>query len=191
MAISGRYTVVLDACVLFSRLQRDILLSLAHADLYTARWTQEIENEWAFSLIDKYPDAKDKIPLPVDQMRDAVADCLIFDYEPFIASLQLPDENDRHVLAAAIRGNADTIVSLNIKDFPVDILSKFDIEMQTPDQFVLNQIMLHPSRALTAIKKMRARWERPSMSASDMIDLFEKRQLPQTAAHLRDVLDLI
>jgi hypothetical protein len=80
---------------------------------------------------------------------------------------------------------------LNTKDFPADLLSKFDIEIQTPDQFVLNQIMLHPPRALTAIKKMRDRWERPSMSASEMVDLFEKRQLSQTAAHLRDVLDLI
>ena len=50
MAVRGRYTVVIDACVLFSRLQRDVLLSLAHADLYTARWTQEIENEWTASL---------------------------------------------------------------------------------------------------------------------------------------------
>jgi predicted nucleic acid-binding protein len=191
MAISGRYTAVLDACVLFSRLQRDVLLSLAHADLYTARWTQEIENEWTSSLIEKYPDAAEKIPLVVEQMREAIPDCLIVDYELFIPSLQLPDENDRHVLAAAIRGNADAIVSLNTKDFPADVLSKFDIEIQTPDQFVLNQIMLHPPRALTAIKKMRARWERPSLTASDMIDLFEKRQLPQTAAHLRDVLDLL
>ena len=191
MAISGRYTAVLDACVLFSRLQRDVLLSLAHADLYTARWTQEIENEWTSSLIEKYPDAAEKTHLVVDQMREAIPDCLIVDYELFIPSLQLPDENDRHVLAAAIRGNADAIVSLNTKDFPAEVLSKFDIEIQTPDQFVLNQIMLHPPRALTAIKKMRARWERPSLTASDMIDLFEKRQLPQTAAHLRDVLDLI
>ena len=191
MAISGRYTAVLDACVLFSRLQRDVLLSLAHADLYTARWTQEIENEWTSSLIEKYPDAAEKIPLVVEQMREAIPDCLIVDYELFIPSLQLPDENDRHVLAAAIRGNAAAIVSLNTKDFPADVLSKFDIEIQTPDQFVLNQIMLHPPRALTANKKMRARWERPSLTASDMIDLFEKRQLPQTAAHLRDVLDLL
>jgi predicted nucleic acid-binding protein len=130
MAISGRYTAVLDACVLFSRLQRDVLLSLAHADLYTARWTQEIENEWTSSLVGKYPNAADKIPLVVDQMREAIPDCLIVDYELFIPSLQLPDENDRHVLAAAIRGNADAIVSLNTKDFPADVLSKFDIEFK-------------------------------------------------------------
>jgi len=191
MAISGRYTAVLDACVLFSRLQRDVLLSLAHADLYTARWTQKIEDEWTSSLVEKYPDAAGSISFVIEQMRDAIPDCLIVDYELFIPSLQLPDENDRHVLAAAIRGNADAIVSLNTSDFPADELSKFDIESQAPYQFVLDQIMLHPSRALTAIKKMRVRWARPSMSASDMVDLFEKRQLPQTAAHLRDVLDLI
>jgi predicted nucleic acid-binding protein len=191
MAISGRYTAVLDACVLFSRLQRDVLLSLAHADLYTARWTQEIEREWASSLVEKYPDATEKIPLLVEHMRETIPDCLIDDYAPLIASIQLPDESDRHVLAAAIRGNADAIVSLNTKDFPAAVLATFDIEIQTPDQFVLNQIMLNPPKALTAIKKMRERWERPSMLAADMVDLFEKRQLPQTAAHLRDVLDLI
>ena len=191
MAISGRYTAVLDACVLFSRLQRDVLLSLAHADLYTARWTQEIEREWASSLVEKYPDAAEKIPLLVEHMREAIPDCLIVDYAPLIASIQLPDESDRHVLAAAIRGNADAIVSLNTKDFPAAVLATFDIEIQTPDQFVLNQIMLNPHKALTPIKKIRQRWERPSMLAADMVDLFEKRQLPQTAAHLRDVLDLI
>ena len=191
MAISGRYTAVLDACVLFSRLQRDVLLSLAHADLYTARWTQEIEHEWASSLVKKYPDAADKIPRLVEHMREAIPDCLIVDYAPLIASIQLPDERDRHVLAAAIRGNADAIVSLNTKDFPASVLATFDIEIQTPDQFVLNQIMLNPPKALMAIKKKRERWERPSMLAADMVDLFEKRQLPQTAAHLRDVLDLI
>ena len=191
MAISGRYTAVLDACVLFSRLQRDVLLSLAHADLYTARWTQDIEREWASSLVKKYPDAADKIPRLVEHMREAIPDCLIVDYAPLITSIQLPDERDRHVLAAAIRGNADAIVSLNTKDFPAAVLATFDIEIQTPDQFVLNQIMLNPPKALTAIKKMRERWERPSMLAADMVDLFEKRQLPQTAAHLRDVLELI
>ncbi len=81
MAISGRYTAVLDACVLFPRLQRDVLLSLAHADLYTARWTQEIEREWTTSVVEKYPNAGEKIPRLLEQMRAAVPDCLIVDYE--------------------------------------------------------------------------------------------------------------
>jgi hypothetical protein len=55
----------------------------------------------------------------------------------------------------------------------------------------LNQVLLHPPRALSAIKRMRERWDRPAMSALDMVNLFEQRSLPQTAAHLRDMLDLI
>ncbi len=191
MAVSSRYTAILDACVLFSRLQRDVLLSLAHANLYTARWTHEIEREWTSALVARYPEASSVIPSLLAQMREAIPDCIIVDYEPFIEGIELPDKNDRHVVAAAIRGNADAIVSMNTKDFPLSVLSKFDLELQTPDQFVLNQIMLHPPIALTAIKRMRLRWERPSFTASDMVDLFEKRHLAQTAAHLRDVLELI
>lgn len=191
MAVSGRYTAVLDACVLYSRLQRDVLLSLAHADLYTARWSVEIEREWTSALLKNRPGTGEKIAYAIEQMRNAVPDCLVVDYESIIDMVKLPDSGDRHVLAAAIRGNADAIVSANVKDFPAEVLGKFDIELQTPDQFVLNQVMLHPPRALAAIKKMRLRWARPEMTPADMVDLFEKRELPQTAAHLRDVLDLI
>jgi predicted nucleic acid-binding protein len=191
VAVSARYTAVLDACVLYPRLLRDVLLSLAHADLYTARWTEEIEREWTQALLANKPSSEFGIARAVEQMRIAIPDCLVIDYESLIETLDLPDAKDRHVLAAAIRGNADAIVSFNTKDFPSSVLDKFDIELQTPDQFVLNQLMLHPPTALSAIKKMRLRWERPDMSAKDMVDLFEKRQLAQTAAHLRDVLELI
>lgn len=193
MAVSARYTVILDACVLYPRLLRDVLLSLAHADLYTARWTDKIEEEWTRNLLANHPGSEVQIAHTIEQMRIAIPDCLVTDYQPLIDGLKLPDQDDRHILAAAIRGNADAIVSFNIKDFPSDVLGKFDIELQNPDQFILNQIMLHPPRALSAIKRMRERWERPQMSAEEMVDLFEKRQLYQTATHLRDpdLLNLI
>jgi hypothetical protein len=191
VAVSASYTAILDACVLYPRLLRDVLPSLAHADLYTARWTEEIEREWTTALLANKPGSELGIARAVEQMRIAVPDCLVIDYESLTQTLDLPDANDRHVLAAAIRGNSDAIVSFNTKDFPSSVLDKFDIELQTPDQFVLNQLMLHPPRALAAIKNMRMRWERPDVSAGDMVGLFEKRQLAQTAAHLRDVLELI
>ncbi|MCW5655485.1 PIN domain-containing protein [Hydrogenophaga sp.] len=191
MAVSGCYTAVLDACVLYPRLCRDVLLSLAHADLYTARWTTRIEAEWTKVLLANKPGTEEKIAYAVEQMREAIPDCLVLDYESLIEGQTLPDPNDRHVLAAAIRGNADAIVTFNVKDFPETVLDTFDIELQTPDQFVLNQIMLHPPRALGALKRMRARWERPQMSAEAMVNLLEQRQFAQTAAHLRDVLVLI
>ena len=191
MAGSGRYTVILDACVLFSRLQRDILLSLADADLYTARWSADIEREWHSALTARYPDAGQKLNKLAEQMRLTVPDCLVEGYQHLIPSLELPDANDRHVLAAAICGNADAIVTHNTRDFPRHILNDFDIELQTPDQFVLNQILLCPARSISVIKSMRQRWTNPAVSACAMITLFEQRALPQTAAHLRDVLDLI
>jgi predicted nucleic acid-binding protein len=126
MAISGRYTAVLDACVLFPRLHRDILLSIAHADLYTARWSAEIEKEWTTSYKKKYPDAE------IHRLRfnEASSSRCVNNvgYEEFISAIQLPDPDDRHVVAAAIRGNADAIVTSNTKDFPVTILAKYDIE---------------------------------------------------------------
>ena len=105
MAISGRYTAVLDACVLFPRLHRDILLSLADADLYTARWPAEIEKEWTKNYRKKYPDSE--LEYLLDCMRQAVPYALIVEYEEFIQAIQLPDQDDRHVVAAAIRGNAE------------------------------------------------------------------------------------
>ena len=191
MAVSGKYTIVLDACVLYPRLLRDVLLSLAHADLYTARWTAEIEREWAEALLRNKPGSESTIAHAIEHMRIAIPDCLITGYEPLIMALQLPDPNDRHVLAAAIRGNADAILTFNTKDFPQQVLDGFGIELQTPDQFVLNQIMLSPARALAAIKKMRERWQKPEMTAKEMVALFEQRQLGQTASHLMDALDLI
>lgn len=191
MAGSARYTVILDACVLYPRLLRDVLLSLAHADLYTARWTLEIEQEWTTALLKQYPGMEASVGRSVEAMREAVPDCLVTGHQPFIKALDLPDPEDRHVLAAAIRGHADAIVTFNAKDFPVEILQRFDVELQSPDQFVLNQLMLQPPRSLTAIKQMRLRWNRPQMTAEAMVDLFEQRQLVRTAAHLRDVIDLI
>jgi hypothetical protein len=95
------------------------------------------------------------------------------------------------VLAAAITGHADAIITWNSKDFPQAVLDAFGIELQTPDEFVLNQLMLRETISVTAIKAMRARWARPEVSAQALVELLEKRGLPQTAAHLRDVVELI
>lgn len=191
MAGSARYTAILDANVLYPALLRDLMLSLAHADLYSAKWTAHIRDEWTRNLLQTRPGMAEKIKAAADSMEQAIPDCLVLGYEHLIDGLQLPDPDDRHVLAAAIAGHADAIITWNEKDFPVEALDPFGLEVQTPDEFVLNQIMLRAPVALTAIKNMRQRWERPEVTAIGLVELLEKRGLPQTAAHLRDVVELI
>lgn len=191
MAGSSRYTAVLDANVLYPALLRDVLLSLAHADLYSAKWTAHIRDEWVRSLLRDRPHEQDRIALAAESMEAAIPDCMVSGYEHLIDGLHLPDPDDRHVLAAAITGHADAIITWNEKDFPIEVLDAFGIELQTPDEFVLNQIMLRRNLALAAIKGMRLRWARPQYTAEALVDLLERRGLPQTAAHLRDEVSLI
>lgn len=191
MAGAARYTAILDANVLYPRFARDMLLSLAHADLYNAKWTADIEREWTSSLRKHRPDSAEKIAETAATMCRAIPDCMVTGYEHLIDSLTLPDANDRHVLAAAIVGHADAIVTWNTKHFPRAALEPHHIELQTPDEFVVNQITLNKISALSAIKKMRERWQHPLMTSADLIELFARRQMPVTAAHLSEAVDLI
>ena len=77
-------------------------------------------------------------------MNEAVLDCLVENYQTLEAGLELPDENDRHVLAAAIRSGADAIVTTNLRDFPLIEASKYDVEVLHPDDFLHFQSPISP-----------------------------------------------
>lgn len=191
MAGSARYTAILDANTLYPTLVRDLLLSLAAAGLYHARWTEAIHAEWTSNLARDKPEYAAKLPAIVAAMNRAIPDCLVENYQPLIGCVALPDPKDQHVLAAAIAGHADAIVTFNIKDFPQSVLAPHGIEVQHPDDFVMNQLQLQELRALEAIKMMRARWKNPPRSASELIEALEKRMMPLSAAYLRDAQGLI
>ena len=191
MAGSARYTAVLDANVLYPTLVRDLLLSLATAGLYHARWTQEIHAEWTGHLAGARPDIAHRLPELVRLMNQAVPDCLVENYEALIGRLELPDPADRHVLAAAIAGHADAIVTFNVKDFPREVTERHGIEVQHPDDFVMNQLQLQELVALGAIKQMRARWMSPQRSARELIAALEGRGLSLTAELLAQAVALI
>ena len=115
-------TVILDACVLYPAPLRDLLLSVAANDLYRAHWTQEIHNEWTRNLLLNRPDlSADQLKRTVEMMNQAFPDSLVEDYEKLIDSVVLPDPQDRHILAAAIKCQANVIVTNNIRDFPREI----------------------------------------------------------------------
>jgi hypothetical protein len=137
------------------------------------------------------PELQPRLGALVELMNRSVPDCLVENHEGLIAGLVLPDPDDRHVLAAAIAGHADAIVTFNLKDFPSDALDPHLIEAIHPDDFVLNQLELRPFEALAAVKKMRARLNRPPQSAAELIATLARSGLPASAAHLRQAQALI
>lgn len=192
MSGSARYTAVLDACVLYPAPLRDLLLSLAQTGMYHARWSHQIQDEWVRNLLIKRPDLKkEDLARTCKAMNASVLDCLIENYETVASTLELPDPDDRHVLGAAIIGHADAIVTFNLRDFPAEILSVYNIEVQHPDDFIANQLDLRQLEALAAIKAMRARLRNPPKTASELITTLERNQLPLTASILRMAEDLI
>src|SRR5262245_38054395 len=137
------FVVVYDASVLYPNTLRDLLLRLAQSGLVQARWTEQILDEMFSALKRNRPELD---PLKLDRTRilmgTAVRDWKITGFEPLVDSLKLPDPDDRHVLAAAIRGRAQVIVTANQKDFPAEDLQSWDIEAKAPDEFVRDQISL-------------------------------------------------
>src|ERR1041384_14278 len=126
---SMSYTALLDANVLYPAPVRDLLLQLAVTDLYKARWTADIHREWIENLLANEPNLdRARLERTRDLMDSNTRDALVTGYETLIPSLQLPDPHDRHVLAAAIVGRCDVIVTANLKDFPDAALAPFGVE---------------------------------------------------------------
>lgn len=167
-------------------------MRLATTGLFKAHWTERIHQEWINSVLKQRPDiAKSKL-LNVKRLMDAhVGDALIDNYEALESGLNLPDKNDNHVLAAAIKSSSDAIVTFNLKDFPADLLAKYEIEAIHPDEFISNQIDLSPARVVTAINKMRLSLAKPPVTAQELLVLFERNQLPITAGRLREYIEQI
>lgn len=193
MAGHARYTALLDACVLYPLAMTDALLSLATAGFFAAKWTTRIEDEWIRSLERQRPDLTGKLGVRRDSMREAVPDWEVPEpaWVALVQGIQLPDPDDAHVLAAAIAGHADCIVTSNLKDFPVPVLRQFGIEALDPDTFIINQWDLSPVQAIAAFKRMRARRKKPHSSPEDFADALELGGLPATADRLRLAAELI
>jgi hypothetical protein len=131
------FVALFDACVFYPAQLRDILLRVALSDTFKARWTDQIHGEWIGSLLRDRPDIPaERLTHTRELMNRAVPDCLVTGYEPFIQELTLPDPDDRHVLAAAIRCQAGVIVTLNVRDFPDEVVARYGISVQHPDEFL-------------------------------------------------------
>lgn len=192
MAGVSQYTAVLDACVLYPAPVRDILLHLAEHGAFHARWTTDIHDEWTRNLLKNRPDIDpDKLAHTTQMMNEAIEDSLIENYRYLIDSLKLPDPGDRHVLAAAIVGHADAIVTYNLKDFPAENVRKHEIEVLHPDDFLIYQYDLDNVGFLTTVKELRECLQKPPVTAEQLISTYSAQGLHQTADRLDKAIELI
>ncbi|MGE8119259.1 PIN domain-containing protein [Pseudomonas fulva] len=179
------FTVIYDACVLYSAPLRDLLMHLALTGAYRARWSEQIHDEWTRNVLRNRPDVSEiQLYRTVGLMNRAIPDSLVNDYEPLVQGLDLPDEGDRHVLAAAIKCGASVIVTYNLKDFPAEILKRFEIEALHPNVFLSDIWDLDQAAVLKAVQKQRAALNNPVYSPRELLDILLKQRLPETVKHL-------
>ena len=186
------FTVIYDASVLYPAPLRDLLMHLAGTDLFRARWTQTIHEEWIGSLLrDRQDLTRERLERTRDLMNTAVLDCLVEGYEDLIPGLKLPDPDDRHVLAAAIRARADVIVTANLDDFPSNVLAQYGIDPQHPDEFVCYLIDLAPGPVCHAVKLHRQNLKHPPKTVEEYLETLGRQSLPGTVSALREFADLL
>lgn len=186
------FTVLYDACVLYPAPLRDLLARLARTGVFRAKWTEHIHEEWIRNALNNNPSlTRERLEATASKMNDAVMDSLVTDYVPLIAGLELPDVNDRHVLAAAIKGQAELIVTFNLKDFPKVHLQPLGIGAQHPDEFISHLIDLSPETLLLVARQQRLSLKKPPRTVDEFLDTLLRQQLPRTVAFLNQHKELI
>ncbi len=179
------FTVLYDACVLYPAPLRDLLMHLAMTDLFRARWTDKIHDEWIRNVLANRPDLRrEQLERTRRLMNSHLLDCVVNGYEYLIDRLKLPDPDDRHVLAAAIRAGADVIVTVNLDDFPVKALRPHGIEPQHPDAFVSHLLDLDAPAVLAAARRQRQSLKSPPTTVDQFLDRLAQH-LPRTVAKFR------
>jgi predicted nucleic acid-binding protein len=181
------FVVVYDACALYPFHLRDLLVRLAMSGLYQAKWTDAILDECFAALRANRPDLDvERLHRTRLLMNAAVRDCHVTGWEPLVDGLDLPDPDDRHVLAAAIRCNAQVIVTWNLDDFPAAALQPFEIEAQSPDKFVRHLVDLAPARVGQVLAEQAAALGAPPLSVDDLMRLLRRDGLSTAMAALEE-----
>ena len=189
--VADRFVVVLDANVLYPFRVRDVLLRFAEAGLFRARWSEQILEEWTRSLLAAQPHLEASIRSQREKMAQAFPEAMIEGYEALIPALDLPDPDDRHVLAAAIRAGAAHIVTANLKDLPAEALAPYGVEAVSPDAFLAATYELYPKQATAALRRMRQAYRNPAMTANELLLDLMRVGLPRLVALVRQEIELL
>lgn len=172
---------VLDACVIYPTVLREILTGVAQAGLYEPLWSERILREWTRATAKLGPAAQAEAEVEAALFRTTFARGLMRDQPSIEQRLHLPDENDLHVLAIAIAGHADCIVTFNAKDFPRHVLAEEGIERRDPDSLLWQLWSFHPDQVEAVVRAVHATAERLAGQPLPLKALMKRAQLPKLA----------
>jgi predicted nucleic acid-binding protein len=187
MIHSVRFTCVIDTNVIYPIEIRDLLFWFAFYDLFTIKWSKDVFREWE-SVMRRKGIAEMEISNRIQRANDAFPDALVNNYEELINHLKLPDPDDRHVLAAAIKTNANLIVTNNLKDFPDAYLTKFGLKAIGADDFLTDLIDVNPTEAIYAFRQLVLNRTNPAMDEYRVLNILRKQGLKNTSNYLHSLL---
>jgi predicted nucleic acid-binding protein len=166
------FPALLDANVLVPIHLTDLLLRLAEAETYRPLWSEQVlqEVERTLPKVDLTPE---KAKRRVSVMREEFPDAMVTGYEPLVDDMT-NDPKDRHILAAAVRANAEIIVTANVRHFPKAACAPYDISVVHPDDFLLDQLDLYEDETLLCIRELVADRARPHTLMPAFLEQFRK-----------------
>lgn len=180
--------VVLDSCVLYPMYLRDTLLCAAEAGLYQVRWTDEILAGAFRNLVKDGRMNRIQADRLNQVMNRAFPEALIDMTDDLLPCMD-NDQGDRHVLAAALVGKAEIIVTDNLKHFPKTSLEKFNVVAQSADEFLLSLLDLSGDRLMSVLTTQVSRTKTPQLSLIDLLALL-KNPVPHFSAACLDHLSI-
>lgn len=188
----NKQKVVLDANVLYGSFSRDLLLSLFAAEMYEAKWSEKITQEWVGHLLANNKNVTEKnIARTVKLMNAIPPAALVSHYEQFIEHVTIPDKDDRHVVAAAIACGAQKILTWNLGDFPNKILKIFGVQAESPDAFIYSLLLDAPQDVVKIFKNLREGFKAPPVSIDGFFERLKKNNFILTARYLERYRDLL
>lgn len=173
----------LDTCVLYPAYLCDTLLRLSDAEAFRPLWSAQVMDELRRNLVKRgiAPEAVDR---RIGQMIRSFPDAMVTGYESLVDGMT-NDAKDRHVLAAAVRANAEVLVTFNLSDFPRSALDPYDITPVHPDDFLLDQLDLYPGLTTDVLRRQAASYRREPKSVPGLLVLLERTGLPRFASEAR------
>lgn len=175
------FQVMLDTCVLYPPTLCDTLLRISEQGAFEPRWSEGVLVELERNLAPIPSVGEAGARRRIDAMTEAFPNAVVSSYDNLLGDMPgHPD--DAHVMAASVVSRSQVIVTFNLSDFPAAELARWGVTVSPPDDFLLDQLELHPIETLTALRMQSLQSARPHLSPTQLLESFRRTGVPRFAA---------